>query len=60
MNNKAKASIPAKMILINAGGGCMIALTKPESLQKIAEASNHAGEEAFIMRKTMERMWVEE
>jgi mevalonate kinase len=41
------------------GGGCMIALTKPESLQKVAVAINQAGGEAIITRKTMEGVRIE-
>jgi mevalonate kinase len=41
------------------GGGCMIALAKPESLRKVADAINQAEGEAFITRKTMEGVRVE-
>lgn len=41
------------------GGGCIIALAKPESLRKVADAINQAGGEAFITRKTMEGVRVE-
>ncbi len=41
------------------GGGCMIALSPPEKLEKVAEAIEQAGGTAFIAKKTSEGARVE-
>ena len=42
------------------GGGCMIALAVPEKLKDVAEAIERVGGEAFVTRKTMEGVRIEE
>jgi mevalonate kinase len=54
---KKAGALSAK--LTGAGGGCMIALTKPEGLWKVAVAINQAGGEAIITRNTTEGVRIE-
>jgi len=42
------------------GGGCIVSLAVPERLKDVAEAIKHAGGEAFITRKTMDGVKIEE
>jgi mevalonate kinase len=41
------------------GGGCIVALSKPERVQDVAEAIKQAGEEAFVTKMTMEGVRIE-
>jgi mevalonate kinase len=42
------------------GGGCIVALPKPERVHDVSEAIKQAGGEAFVTKMTMEGVRIEE